>query len=393
MEIRADWLRPVRLAGLVGLACCALLLVALWMRSGNGAVQREPVPSPTPTSWPRSRLESPEYGLQASLWWDKYAAERDLELISDAGFGWVKQHVGWREVEGIIKGAYNWYFTDRIVADAERFGLDVMFRLDHEPVWAVPPEGTHSDSGPPEDPQDFGDFCYALADRYRGRVRAYQVWNEPNLAREWGGHPPDPEGYVELLRACYIGIKSADPGALVISAGLAPTGNGPPEAMPDTDYLIALYEAGAAPYFDLLGVHAPGFLNPPEKSPDEVAEENGGNRFFCFRHVEDLREIMVRYGDADKQVAVLEMGWTIDPIHESYAWFAVTAEQQAEYLVGAYRYAKENWSPWISVMVALSVADPAWTEEDEQYWWAITEPGWPGTQVRPAYDALRDMEK
>ena len=393
MDDRGSWLHPVRLAGLVGLACCALLVIVLLVRLGDGAAQRDPAPSPTPTSWPRSRMESPEYGLQASLWWDKYAAERDLELIGDAGFGWVKQHVAWREIEGITKGAYNWYFTDRIVADAERFGLDVIFRLDREPVWTVPPEGTHSDSGPPENPQDFGDFCYVLADRYRGRVRAYQVWNEPNLAREWGGNPPDPAGYVELLRACYIGIKSADPEALVISAGLAPTGNGLPEALPDTDYLIGMYEAGAAPYFDLLGVHAPGFLYPPEKSPDEVAEENGGNRFFCFRHVEDLREIMTRYGDAEKQVAVLEMGWTIDPIHESYAWFAVTPEQQADYLVGAYQYAKENWVPWIGVMVAISVADPAWTEDDEQYWWAITEPGWPGTQVRPAYEALRDMEK
>jgi hypothetical protein len=163
--------------------------------------------------------------------------------------------------------------------------------------------------------------------------------------------------------------------------------------MPDTDYLIGMYEAGAAPYFDALGVHAPGFLYPPEKSPDEVAEENGGNRFFCFRHVEDLREIMVRYGDVDKQVVVLEMGWTIDPIHENYAWFRVTPEQQADYLVRAYQYARENWSPWIGVMVALSIADPAWTEDDEQYWWAITEPGWPETQVRPAYEALRDMEK
>jgi len=389
-------LHVVRKLGIAGLVCSVLLVLALWVRFGTTAVvQVWPATEqpPTPTSWSRSRMASPEYGLQASLWWDKYAAKRDLELIRNAGFGWVKQHVGWREVEGITKGHYDWYFTDRIVADAEEFGLDLLFRLDREPVWTVPPEGTHSDNGPPENPQDFGDFCYALADRYRGRVRAYQVWNEPNLAREWGGNTPDPAGYVELLRVCYIGIKSADPEALVISAGLAPTGNGPPEAMPDTDYLIGMYEAGAASYFDLLGVHAPGFLYPPEKSPDEVAEEHGGNRFFCFRHVEDLREIMVHYGDADKQVAVLEMGWTIDPIHENYAWFRVTPEQQADYLVRAYQYAKKNWSPWIGVMVALSIADPAWTEEDEQYWWAITEPGWPETQVRPAYEALRDMEK
>jgi len=333
--------------------------------------------------------------MQAFLWWQEdEAVRRDLELIHDAGFGWVKQHVSWRDVEGAAKGVFNWYFTDRVVVEAERLDMDVLFRIDREPVWAVPPEGVHSPNGPPENPQDLGDFCHALADRYRGRVRAYQEWNEPNLAREWGGRTPDPVEYVELLRACYIGIKTADPDALVISAGLSPTGNGPPEAMPDSDYLIGMYEAGAAPYFDLLGVHAPGFLYPPEVSPEEVATKHDGHRFFCFRHAEDAREIMLRYGDGDKQVAVLEVGWTTDPRPDSpYHWHAVTEEQQADYLVRAFRYAGEHWSPWVGLMTVISIADPRWTEDDEQYWWGITEPGWPEANVRPAYEALREMEK
>ncbi|MBE9471109.1 MAG: hypothetical protein IMY75_03235, partial [Chloroflexi bacterium] len=369
---------------IIGLAFLGLVLLALgfgvWDLGFGFLPDSSPTPTipPTPTSWPRVRLASPEYGMQVFLWWqEEEALQRDLQLVHDAGFGWIKQHVGWRDVEGAAKGAFNWYFTDRIVADAEQLGLNVLFRLDREPVWTVPPEGTHSDNGPPENPRDFGDFCHALAGRYRGRVRAYQVWNEPNLAREWGGWVPDPVGYVELLRACYIGIKTADPDALVISAGLAPTGNGPPEAIPDVDYLIGMYEAGAAPYFDLLGVNAPGYKAPPEMSPDEVVANDryGGQRFFCFRHVEDAREIMLRYGDGDKQVAVLEVGWTTDPRPDSpYHWHAVTKEQQADYLVRAFCYAGEHWSPWIGLMTVISIADPRWTGEDEQYWWAITEP-------------------
>jgi hypothetical protein len=347
--------------------------------------------SPTPTSWPRTRVASPEYGMQAFLWWNEETSMRDLQLIHDAGFTWVKQHVGWRDIEGIAKGHYDWYFTDRIVAEAEQFGLDVLFRVDRQPLWSLAPEETRT--GPIENPQDFGDFCHVLAERYRGRVRAYQVWNEPNLAREWQDLPPDPTGYVELLRACYVGIKTADPNALVISAGLSPTGSGPPDAMPDIEYLVGMYEAGAAPYFDLLGVHAPGFLYPPEISSVEVAEKHDGHRFFCFRHVEDAREVMLRYGDEDKQVAVLEMGWTTDPVHPGYAWFAVTEEQKADYLVRAFRYAREHWSPWIGLMTVISIADARWTEDDEQYWWAITDPDWPETHVRPAYEALRQMEK
>jgi hypothetical protein len=376
--------------------CLGILALVLWLlvfQLGVLDLGFGVSPDPTPTSWPRTRLASPEYGMQASLrGWD-LMAKRDLLLIHDAGFSWVKQHIGWRDVEGAAKGRYDWYYTDRIVADVEELGMDLLFRLDSEPAWAVHSRGTHSQNGPPENPQDFGDFCHVLADRYRGRVRAYQVWNEPNLAREWGAHPPDPAEYVELLKACYIGIKSADPNALVVSAGLSPTGNGLPEAIPEDEFLVGMYEAGASPYFDLLGVHAPGFNYAPEVSPDKVAAERGGYRFWCFRHVEDLREIMVRFGDEDKQVAVLEMGWTIDQIHPDYSWYAVSEEEQADYLVRAFRYAKENWSPWIGVMIVHSIADPTWTEDDEQYWWAITEPGWPNAPLRPAYEALRDMEK
>jgi hypothetical protein len=200
---------------------------------------------------------------------------------------------------------------------------------------------------------------------------------------------------VDLLRACYIAIKQADPQALVVSAGLAPTGTGPPDAIPDLEYLIEMYEAGAAPYFDLLGLNAPGYGAPPETPPEVAAStpEYGGQRFFCFRHVEDAREVMELFGDAGKQVAILEMGWTTDPSNPEYAWFAVTEELKADYLVRAFAYARENWRPWIGPMFVLSIANPFWEPEEEQYWWAVTEPGWPETNARPSYHALAEMEK
>lgn len=392
----SGWRRPAR-----SFLYLTIALGAAWLLLGGwrGVGRPVPVPSPTipapptPTSWPRVRLDSPEYGMQAFLWWREEVADRDLNLIRDAGFTWVKQNLSWIDVEGGYRGGFDWRYSDRIVRQVQMRGLHLLFRLNGVPLpgWVEPP----ADPSLPVRPEEFARFCGALARRYRGQVRAYQVWNEPNLAREWGGQPPSPAGYVQLLRACYVAIKQADPNALVISAGLAPTGTGLPEAIPDTAYLEAIYQAGAAPYFDLLGVNAPGFYAPPEFSPDEVASDAnyGGQRFFCFRHVEDMRALMVRYGDADKQVAVLEMGWTSDPLHPEYAWFAVSEEQKADYLVRAFRYARDHWRPWVGPMIVLSIANHDWTPEDEQYWWAITEPGWPETHVRPAYEALAAMEK
>ena len=371
------------------------LLIALVLVLLAACVPARPTPTPvpTPTSWPRTRLASPEYGIQAFLYWDWEAADRALVLIQDMGFKWVKQAVAWRDVEGLEKGQYDWVRTDRLVKAARRSKLNLILRIDHQPFWTQAPGSEPLENAPPAHLQDFGDFCHALAEHYAGKVPAYQVWNEPNLAREWGGQPPDPAQYVELLKVCYIGIKTADPAALVISAGMSPTGSGPPEAMPDDQFIEKMYQAGAAPYFDLLGVHAAGFKEPPETSPDEAAAKYNGNRFFCFRHAEDIHKIMERYGDGDKQVAILEFGWTTDLVNPEYAWHAVTEEQQADYLVRAYQYAQAHWSPWIGPMIALSMANPASTAEDEQYWWAINYPNYAEMRVRPAYDALRAMPK
>jgi hypothetical protein len=374
----------------------AFVCIAAFLLGACAAVAADlPQPTPTATAWPRARLSSPEYAVQAFLWWKPEIARRDLGLIQEMGFTWIKQSFPWRDIEWAAKGHFNWTMADEVVRRANNRGLKLLARIDRQPFWTQADDSTLLENAPPANLADFGDYCYTLADRYRGKIAAYQIWNEPNLAREWGNQPPDPAVYVELLRTCYIAIKHADPNALVISAGMAPTGTWTEEVMPDDMFIERMYEAGAAPYFDILGVHAPGYKAAPEISPDEVAAspELGGQRFFSFRHVEDLRAIMLRHGDADKQIAILEMGWTTDPLHPEYAWYAVDEATQADYLVRAFEYAKKHWRPWISLMTVIGFSEPFWTENDEQYWWTIVYPDWPETRVRPAYEALKAMPK
>lgn len=343
-----------------------------------------------------SYFASPEYGVHLAQWWHvDDVLPRDIALVQEMGFGWVKQNFPWRDIEGYQKGEYDWYRTDQIVGQAEEAGLKLLVRIDHQPLWSVQslPDELIRGNQPPVDYQDFGDFCQALATRYHGRIQAYQVWNEPNLSREWGDQPPNPAEYTALLKTCYQGIKAADPDAIVISAGLAPTGTDLPLAMPDERFLQGMYDAGAADYFDVLGLNAPGYKAPPSLASADAAQEAWGNgRWFAFRHVEDMRQIMVDNGDAAKQVAILEMGWIVQQdLHPSYSWYGVSEAEQAAYLVEAYQWAKENWHPWIGLMTTIYMADVAWTpEEHEQYWWSIVLPD--GTR-RPAYEALRQMPK
>lgn len=369
-----------------------------------------PPATATPVPTGPAETKSPDYGMQAFLWWRPEVAQRDLELIRDAGFGWVKQEFAWREIEGLGKGRFDWSVTDRIVDQVQSVGgLKIIARLDNEPSWASGrqyPDPAGVIMSPPRDTQDFADLAFAVASRYRGRIAAYQIWNEPNLSREWGGQPPNPAAYVELLRVGYQAIKRADPNAIVISAGMAPTTRWDDVALPDTEFLRRMYNAGGRAYFDALGAHGAGYKAPPELDPGVVATDpnyyNVGDpncpgpacRIYCFRHVEDLRQIMVENGDAAKRVVVLEFGWTMDERPNSpYRWHAVTEEQQADYLVGAYRYARENWQPWIAIMSLIYMPSIDWTQDDEQFWWSVAAPNYPQFLPFKSYRDLAAMEK
>lgn len=352
-------------------------------------------------------MSSPDYGMQVFLYWKAEIADRDLKLVEDSGFRWVKQEFPWREIEPVQKGGFDWEKTDRIMDQVDAHHLKVIARLGVQPPWAG---GGFPEVGPPDNLQDFADFITAVATRYKGRVDAYQIWNEPNLSREWGNRPPNAAEYTEMLKVAYEAIKAVDPYPIVISAGMAPTTRNDDVARPDTYYIQEMYDAGAAPYFDALGAHGPGYASEPEKDPAEIAQTPGlanpGDfkpennvpeelrRVYGFRHVEDVREIMVKNNDANKQVVLLEFGWTIDPRPDSpYKWHAVSSEQQAQYFVRAYQYAKANWQPWIGIMSLIYVADPTWTMQDEQTYWSIIYPTYPELTAAPAYYALKEMPK
>ncbi|HEX7594203.1 MAG TPA: hypothetical protein VF429_08545 [Anaerolineae bacterium] len=360
------------------------------------------VPTATPIPIKPLKMNSPEYGAQAFLWWRPETADRDLGLMRDAGLTWVKQQFAWRDIEGAGKGKFIWDNADQAVNLSNAKGIDILARVDNAPDWAAPGcfSAAKKTMGPAKNTQDWLDFLTAFVTRYKGRIRAYEIWNEPNLAREWCSKPPSPSAYAALLKASYDKIKSIDPNAMIVSAGLTPTTQSNSEAMPDATFVEQMYAAmknNSTGYFDALGVHAPGFKAPPETSPDDVARnpaynhgEGAAGRIYSFRHVEDIRKIMVAHNDSAKQIVILEFGWTQDSVHPAYAWFRVDEQTQAAYIVGAFQYAKKNWSPWIGAMFVIYMANPDWTKDTEEYWWSIDEPD--GTP-RGAYVRLKAMAK
>ena len=140
-------------------------------------------------------------------------------------------------------------------------GLNIIARLDFEPMWA---RKDHANNGPPDEYRDYWDFVSAFVSRYGsgspiGRVHAIEIWNEPNVEREWGNQPINASSaadYVRLLGGAYQAAHAADPDILVLTAGLSPTGVTDGHSADDLQYLNWMYEAGLRGTFDALGAHA-----------------------------------------------------------------------------------------------------------------------------------------
>ncbi len=206
-------------------------------------------------------------------------------------------------------------------------------------------------SGQPADINAWADQLESLARERKGVINAYSIGNEVNLAREWGGKTPDPLLYTKLLAIAYARIKTADPDAIVVSAGIAPTGGDSADAMDDLKYARAMFEAGAASFIDAYGFHPYGFAYAPERDPND-SETKG----LTFRRAEAHRALMEAFGAGDMQMWATEFGWIIDAKEEGLNctwpgldWQRVSRNRQAEYVVKAYDYAERNW-PWMGPM-------------------------------------------
>lgn len=332
------------------------------------------------------------YSIQAFLWWDEGQVGQHLDWIEYLfNFKHVKQTFPWRDLEP-EQGEWDFTQSDRILDEIEKRDMRLIARLGQVPAWAIDNDDNiitdDKHDAPPSDLSTWANYCRTIAGRYSGRIMAYQIWNEPNLSREWGNAAPDAAAYVELLAACSTAIRDVDPDAILISAGLAPNGQDDSLAQRDDVYLDLMYRNNFQQYIDVVGVHAPGFA-PPHVGPDD-AVANGNSRWQSFRRIEDLRKIMISYDDAARQMAILEFGWTTDPNNPVYAYFAVSQELQAQYTREAYEYAAEYWRPWIGLMSLIYMPDVSWTENDEEYWWAVMTPD---GQWRAVFNMLIGMER
>jgi LysM repeat protein len=271
-----------------------------------------------------------------------------VEQVSELPLDWVKIDVSWEAIEP-AQGVFNFVVLDEAVNALNRANIDILLTLSGDtPVWA---RTVSQEDGPPDDFAAFATYTGTMATHFAGRVTAYQIWNEPNLRRQWSSdrHRIDPASYFDLLRQSYAAIKAADPAALVISAGLAPTGfNDGVNALNDRLYLQSLYDLGLKSVTDAVAVHAVGFANPPDaeccQKPDGV-ETHYENRSFYFKNTLDDYHAITQANEDERPLWVTKFGWGTSEDTETpgeglvYVTYNSLVEQ-ATYIPGAYNLAR-----------------------------------------------------
>ncbi len=307
-------------------------------------------------------IMQPRYGANVAL--EQYSTDaelqRALQQVRDLGLGVLRQRLPWTEIEP-RQGAYDWAPWDRVVAAADAAGMPLILVLDTSPAWARKASDADNPLAPAMHHEDYARFVGAAAERYRGRVLAYQIWDSPNVAPHWGRAEIDPGAYVAMLRLASAAVRAADPAALVLAGGMAPNTETRGRNMGDVLFVRELCRLGATPYYDALAVQAYGFWSGPYDRRASMEVLNWSRLIL-------IRQELRRLGAADKAIWAVEGGWAALPA----AWAgdpspigSDSAELQAARLVHALQRAREEW-PWLGLICVQHLqpvaapTDPVW---------------------------------
>jgi hypothetical protein len=189
-------------------------------------------------------------------------------------------------------------------------------------------------------PNFHADYTNWVASLARAGADAIEVWNEPNIEREWQIGHISPAAYTQLLCASYNAIKAANPGTAVISAAPAPTGwfggcgvNG----CDDLPWMQGMFNAGAARCMDYIGAHHNGGATAPSANTGHPAD--GGDHHHSW-YLWPQTQLYFNVFGGSRKLFYTEMGYASQegvPGFSDMFWWArgINNAQQAAWLAEA----------------------------------------------------------
>lgn len=334
------------------------------------------------------------YNVDIDEWWQL------LRLTDPLGMGWIKVQANWEFLQPNHRDEFETAFSifEAHVQRAHNDGWKVLVSIAKAPDWAR--GGVTDADGPPTDPQALAYFLDFMLSRMDDEISAIEIWNEPNLSREWiGGLEWSGAGYMRLFRPAYDTIRTYSPDIRVVTAGLAPTrAEG---TVDDRLFLQQMYEAGLgdAYYQNIaIGVHPYGWGNPPDARCCDNIPERGWDddpRFFFMNTLEDYRAIMLQFGHNHVQLWATEFGWATwqgIPNQAPEQWMNYNnPELQAQYTIRAFQIGQTLDYVGPMFLWNLNFANNTLIEERNEM--AAYSLFIPNIEVRPLYEQLQNRPR
>ncbi|MCC6615470.1 MAG: hypothetical protein IT320_18500 [Anaerolineae bacterium] len=243
--------------------------------------------------------------------------ERTINYMHQAGMTWVKKQIrhSMGQSPADVAGLIN---------EAKSFGFHILLGV----------VGSNKDFiNQPGYFEDYANFVAGLAAQ---GADAIEVWNEPNIDREWPSGSINPAQYTQLLAQAYNAIKAANPNTLVISGAPAPTGffggcSG--TGCDDNAFVQGMAAAGAARYMDCLGIH----YNEGIVGPNVTSGDPRGNSSHYTRYYQSMVNTYLRAIGNARPLCFTELGYLtpegFPPLPGAFGWAEnVTVAQQAAWL-------------------------------------------------------------
>ncbi len=322
--------------------------------------------------------------------------ERQVQMIAEAGFHWIRQEIPWEDIEIAARGDFQdrrnpsigvvdaWAKYDNIVDLVDQYGLELEARIDKPPKWTRANQDAINFT-PPDNWDDYINFLTTFAERYKGRIHYYQIWNEPNIYPEWGENAVNPEEYTQVLCRAYAALKQVDPSNVVISAALSPTNALTSRDLNEFIFLQRMYDAGAKGCFDIMATQGYGFFSGP-------TDQRLRPTTLTFARNIYLRDVMVANDDASTPIWIGEAAWNpVDapdvpdmPLKDQFG--SVTPDQAARYMPLAYDRAQQDM-PWLGVINYWFFKRPSDDDKNQPYYYfRMVEPDF---TPLPVYDSMK----
>jgi hypothetical protein len=323
-----------------------------------------PLPTPVPTATTAPVVTgSAQFSLGGQVIHGGLLA---LDKMQAMKMSWVKiqnYDLGGATLEGDIQNAHN-------------NGLKILV--------SVKDNANHSRITAPDYQEQFIQYLERVATL---GADAIEVWNEPNLDREWPADQMGGANYTELLKKAYPRIKAANPNTIVVSAALSPTGAfsggcgsiGTVYGCDDKPFLQAMVNAGALNYLDCVGMHYnEGLLAPSATSGDPRGNSEHYTRYF--------RGMLDTYGGilgGARSICLTEIGYLSGEewgyLPSAFSWnpaspVNMSVAQHADYLAQAVTLARQMGNIRLMIIFNVDFAILKTMEDDPQAGYSLVRP-------------------